>query len=65
VLDRFAHGGTRVEAAALEDDPDPLLQAPVALFGILTQHPYVAGASATVALEDLDRRRLARAVGTE
>ncbi len=65
VLHGLAHGRARVEAAALQDDPDPLLQAAVAALGIPPEHPHLAPGAAPVALEDLDRRGLAGPVRPE
>ena len=66
VRDRLAHGQVRVGAAALQHDPDPRAQRAGALAGVVAEHatpsPRVARA---VALEDLDGRRLAGAVGPE
>ena len=40
VLHGLAHGRARVEAAALQHDPHALLQAAVALLGVLAQHAH-------------------------
>jgi hypothetical protein len=65
VLDGLAHRHARIEAAALEDDADALLKLPIALRGVVSEHAHVARRPLPVALEDLDRGRLARAVGAE
>jgi hypothetical protein len=65
VLDRLADRGARVEAAALEHDPDPLLEAPVAALRVPPQNPHLARRAAPVALEDLDGRGFARTVWAE
>ena len=65
VGDRLAHGQVLVDARALQHDPHARAQVGVARRRVVAEHGDVAGAAAAVALEDLDRRRLARAVGPE
>jgi hypothetical protein len=65
VLDRLAHRRARVEAAALQHDPDALLEAAVAALGVLAEHAHLAGRAAPVALQDLDGGRLAGPIGPE
>src|SRR3954469_25769031 len=65
VLHRLAHGRARVEARALEHDAHPGAQLAVARGRIEAEHGHVAGAPLAVALEDLDRGGLARAVRPE
>src|SRR4051794_8384909 len=65
LLDRLAHRRARVEADALQHDPDALLQVEVALLRVEAEHGDLAATALAVALEDLDSRGLARAVGPE
>jgi hypothetical protein len=65
VADRLAHGQARVEAAALEHDPDALAQLALTSFGVVAEHADAAAGAPPVALEDLDRRRLASPVRAE
>ena len=55
----------RVHATALEHDTDAARERGVVGHGIQPEDPYVAGDGPAVALERLDRRRLARAVGPQ
>ena len=55
----------RVDAAALEHDADAAGERGVVGDGIEPEDPHVAGDGPPVALERLDRRRLARPVGPE
>ena len=50
---------------ALQHDADALAQLARAQLRVVAEHRDVALAAVAVALEDLDRRRLARAVGPE
>ena len=59
---RPQHG---VHAAALEHDPDAAAERGVVGHGIEPEHAHLAGGGAPVALERLDGRRLAGAVGPE
>ena len=52
-------------AAALEHDPDAAAERGVVADGVQPEHPHLAGGGAAVALERLDHRRLAGAVGPE
>src|SRR6478672_2758776 len=54
-----------VEGTRLQHDPDALAQRAAARAGVVPEHRHVATTAFPVALEDLDRGRLARAVGTE
>ena len=56
----LAHGQVRVERGGLQDDADPLAPAPPGALGILAEHLDRAAVALAEALEDLDRRRLAR-----
>src|SRR5690606_38963358 len=63
LLDQLPHGPPAVVAPGLEHHPDvgaPGLAAPG---GVLPEHPDPAPGGEPEALEDLDRRRLARPVG--
>ena len=64
-LDRLARAQVRVRGSALEDDADALAQRPAAAAGIEAEHLGPAAVLRAVALEDLDRGRLARAVRAE
>ena len=61
----LAHRQVGVELALLQHQADPLPPAPGRPAGVDTQHPHLAGGARAVALEDLDRGRLAGAVGAE
>ena len=66
VLDEgLARLGARIDAAALEHQPDPRPQGPAAARRIVAEDPDRAAVGAPVALDDLDRRRLAGAVRAE
>jgi len=54
-----------VDAAALQHDPDPLSQLYLPARRVVPQHGDLATRTLAVALEDLDRRRLARTVRPE
>jgi len=64
-VDRLADGPERVELALLEDEADAVAPGPVRGGGIDAEDGDLAAAPLAVALEDLDRRRLAGAVGAE
>ena len=64
-LDRLADGEVGVDGALLEDDADPLAEGALAQAGVEAEHPDIASVGAAVALEDLDERGLAGAVGAE
>ena len=49
----------------LQDDADALAQRPLAVLGVVAEDAHLAGAACAVALEDLGRGGLARAVGSE
>src|SRR5207247_3988819 len=49
----------------LEDDADPLAEVVPGPLGIVAENAHFAGVALAVALEDLDRRRLAGAVRSE
>ena len=55
----------RVERRLLRDDPDPRPPGATGVLRVLAEHGDFAAVASTVALEDLDSRRLARAVGAE
>src|SRR3954452_8211760 len=65
VDERLAHTDVVVEPRLLEDDPHPLAQRARPAAGVEAEHPHVAARPLAVALQDLDRRRLARTVGPE
>ena len=65
MLHGLTHRRPGVEAAALQNDPDPLLKAAVTLLGVLSEHPHISAAAAPIPLEDLDGRRFSGAVGAE
>ncbi len=65
VAQRLARGDVAVDAARLQHDADPPAQRQRARGGVLSQHRHLAAAARAVALEDLDRRGLARPVGPE
>src|SRR5205823_9056991 len=53
------------ELRLLEDDADPLAEARPRRLRVVPEHRHLTGVAAPVALEDLDRRRLAGAVRAE
>ncbi len=55
----------RIDAAALEHDADATGEGGVVADGVHPEDPHRAGRRPSVALEGLDRRRLARPVGSE
>src|SRR4051812_32131596 len=65
VLQRLARRDVAVHAGRLQDDADPLAQLPRVLLWIVAEHGDDPGRAGAVALEDLDRGRLAGAVGAE
>src|SRR5215218_851508 len=65
VRDRLAHRDVAVHAGALQDDAHALAQLAGALVGVVAENRHDPARAAAVALEDLDRRRLAGAVGPE
>ena len=62
---RLAHREVRPHARLLEHDADPLAPAAARALRVLAEHGHVAAVARPVALEDLDRRRLAGAVRAE
>ena len=64
-LDDLAHGEVGLDAGRLQDDPDALAQARLALRRVVAENVDLAGGPLPEALEDLDGRRLARAVRSE
>ena len=62
---RLAHREVRPHLRLLQDDADPLAEVPPRPLGIVAEHAHLAGVALAVALEDLDGRRLAGAVGPE
>ena len=64
-VEALAHGQVGIEAAALEDDPDPLAPGAAGPRRVVAEDRDLAGVAAAVALEDLDRRRLPGAVRPE
>ena len=65
VRQRLATRQVAVHAASLQDDADPLAQLARALPRVVAENGHIAAGAGAVALEDLDRRGLARAVGPE
>src|SRR4051812_11705451 len=65
VAQRLARGDVAVDAARLEHDADLAAQRAAAPAGVVPEHRDLAAAARAVALEDLDRRRLAGAVRAE
>ena len=63
--ERLARPRPRVDAAVLEHQPDPCPQRRTARRRIQPEHTGPSAVGAAIALDDLDRGRLARAVGTE
>ena len=63
--DRLADGQVAVQAGGLEHDPDPRAQRLRPRPGVHAEHGDPAARALAEALEDLDGRRLARAVGPE
>ena len=59
------HGQLGLGGGLLQDDADALAQRPLAVLGVVAEHAHLAGAAGAVALEDLGRGGLARAVGAE
>ena len=64
-LDRLAHGEVGVEARLLQHDADALEEGALAPRGVVAEHADGAGVGRAMALEDLDERGLAGAVGPE
>ena len=62
---RFGDCQLGVDAAALQHDPDPLAVAATAVLGVHVEDMDLAARTSPVAFQDLDRRRLARAVRPE
>ena len=58
-------GEIGLEAAALQHDPDSPSELDVARRGIHAEHRHGASVARAVTLEDLDRGRLAGAIGAE
>src|SRR3954452_6584 len=65
VLERLADRDVAIHAAALQDDPHPRAQVARALAGIEAEHRDDPARAFAVALEDLDGRGLAGAVGAQ
>jgi exopolyphosphatase/guanosine-5'-triphosphate,3'-diphosphate pyrophosphatase len=65
VREQLAHGDVAVDAAVLQHDPHAPVQLARAPSGILAEHRDDPTGALAVPLEDLDRRRLARAVGPQ
>ena len=61
----LGHGQLGLGGGLLQDDADALAQRPLAVLGVVAEHAHLAGAARAVALEDLGRGGLARAVGAE
>src|SRR3954449_13615698 len=65
VLERLADRDVAIHTAALQDDPHPRAQLARALAGVEAEHRDDPARARAVALEDLDGRRLAGAVGAQ
>jgi hypothetical protein len=65
VRDRLAHGDVPVHAGALQHDAHPHAQLVRALLRVVAEHRDDPARAGAIALEDLHRRRLARAVRAE
>jgi hypothetical protein len=64
-LEHLGHGELGLEPAGLQHDAEAVAQRALAAGGVGAEHAHRAGVGQAVALEDLDRRGLARAVGAE
>src|SRR4029077_4433186 len=64
-LEALADGQVRIHRRRLEDDADALAPAQASPLRVLVEHGDRAAVARSVALEDLDRRRLPGAVRTE
>ncbi len=62
---RLAHGEVRPELRLLEDDADALAELRAWILRVVPEHRHLACRPSAVALENLDRRRLAGAVRAE
>src|SRR5262245_13463413 len=65
LLDGLARGELRDEPGLLQDEPDPVAPGAVGPLRVDAEDAHLAGAPRPIALEDLDRRRLAGAVRPE
>src|SRR4051794_37809410 len=65
VLERLADADAAVDAGLLQDDAQPLAQRPRPASRVEAEDGDLAAAALAVALEDLDRGRLARPVGPQ
>src|SRR5437588_642256 len=65
VTQRLAGRDVAVDAPRLQHEPDPAPQLDRPVGGIMAEHGHLAARSRAVALEALDRGRLARPVGAE
>ncbi len=63
--DHLTHGELDLDTGGLQDDADPIAEVPTGLGRVLAEHPCPPGRCSAVALENLDRRRLAGAVLSE
>jgi hypothetical protein len=63
--DRLGHGQVAIDPGRLEHDPDPRLELGAVTARVEAQHGDLAAVPAPVALEDLDRCRLAGTVRPE
>ena len=64
LLDRLAWSRPQVDAAGLEHETHAGSQRPPAAHRVLPEDPHRAGVGASIALDDLDGRRLARPIRT-
>jgi hypothetical protein len=63
--DELGRASLRVDPAVLEHQADPSAQRRALSGGIEPEHSHLPAIGGPVPLEDLDRRRLARAIGTD
>src|SRR4029077_11510614 len=64
-VDGFGDGQVRIHACGLEDDAHLLLELSILGRGVEAQDGHPASVALSKSFEDLDRRRFARAVGTQ
>src|SRR5829696_611175 len=62
LLDRLARGELRDQAGLLQDEADAVSPTPIRPLWVDPQHAHLARIPGPIALEDLDRRGLARAI---
>ena len=62
---RLAYRESAQVPGLLQDDPNPRLESTISLGRVHSQHTDISRCSVTKTLEDLDRYRLPRAIGSE